>query len=311
MRSADVERRASFGRKCLWRLEVIAYDTLYWWPFKLLGPDRAARFGGWLMGKIGPRISKHKIVRNNLALAFPDMPKDAREQIAKAAWVSLGRTAGELPHLPAIRPYESDRVEIVGVEHIDAIAAAETGAVLVSGHFANWEIMAAVVCNRAGHDCVITYRAINNPHIDKRISAIRHAYGIGALTPKGIGTREVMRALSAGKSVGLMNDQKFREGIAVKFIGVEAMTAPGPTRMAMKYNVPLVYIETIRTAPARFKVIIHPPYSPAQTGDKDADVKTSVEWITARVEDTIRANPDQWFWQHQRWPKTAKPNPKT
>ncbi|CAN0558433.1 unnamed protein product, partial [Laminaria digitata] len=27
--------------------------------------------------------------------------------------------------------------------------------------------------------------------------------------------------------------------------------------------------------------------------------------ITDFIEEQVRANPDQWFWQHRRWPKEA------
>ena len=119
-------------------------------------------------------------------------------------------------------------------------------AVFISGHFANWEVMASAICNRP-LDCQITYRSANNPHIDRRIAKARHAYGINVLTPKGAGTRELMRALGRGQSVALMNDQKFNQGIAVPFFGHDAMTAPGPTRLAMKFNAPMLPISCLRT----------------------------------------------------------------
>ncbi|MEL6830370.1 MAG: lipid A biosynthesis acyltransferase, partial [Pseudomonadota bacterium] len=83
------------------------------------------------------------------------------------------------------------------------------------------------------------------------------------------------------------------------------MTAPGPSRLALKYGVPLVFVSTRRTGPARFAVTIHKPHMPVSTGDTDLDVKTSVDWINSKIEAEIRANPTQWFWQHRRWPKEA------
>jgi len=102
-----------------------------------------------------------------------------------------------------------------------------------------------------------------------------------------------------------MNDQKFNQGLAVPFFGHDAMTAPGPSRLAMKYKVPVVFISTRRTGPARFKVMIHEPFLPEQTGDADADVRACVERITRLIEGEVRDNPEQWFWQHRRWPKDA------
>ncbi|MEM7766300.1 MAG: lysophospholipid acyltransferase family protein [Pseudomonadota bacterium] len=304
IRPSDIDDRSTFWQRAQWRLETVAWDLVYWAPMKALGPDRASTVAGTIFKWIGPRLSQHKTILRNLALAFPEWTDAERQATARAAWESVGRTAGELPHLPAIDPYTSGRVEVVHPERLDAIEASGKGAVMISGHFANWEVMAAVICRRPV-DCLVTYRALNNPHIDRRINAVRRAYGIGVLAPKGLGTRDLMRALSAGRTVALMNDQKFNQGLAVPFFGHEAMTAPGPSRLALKFDVPIVPVSTVRTGPARFRVTIHEPVEVTRTGDTDADVARVVGQITEFIEAQVRAEPGQWFWQHRRWPKSA------
>ncbi|MEM9740546.1 MAG: lysophospholipid acyltransferase family protein [Pseudomonadota bacterium] len=240
----------------------------------------------------------------NICIAFPEWPKDKVNETAMAAWESAGRTAGELPHLPKIHPYDGGRVEVVGAERLDTIRNSDKGAILVSGHFANWEVMAAVICRRP-LDCLVTYRMLNNPHIDKRLNAVRQAYGIGVLAPKGLGTREMMRALQAGRAVALMNDQKFNTGLALPFLGHDAMTQPGPARLAQKYKVPIIPVSTVRSGPARFRVTIHEPIQQPDTGDQPADLEATVMGINAFLEARVKEQPGQWFWQHRRWPKEA------
>ncbi|MEO0467028.1 MAG: lysophospholipid acyltransferase family protein [Pseudomonadota bacterium] len=304
IRPKNIDDRSTFWQRVLWRLETVAWDFIYWGPMKALGPDRASDFCGWLMKKLGPRLSQHKTTKRNLRLAFPDWSDDQIDATAIDAWENVGRTAGELPHLPKIDPYEGDRVEVVGAERLDALRESDQGAVLISGHFANWEVMAAVICQRP-LDCLVTYRMLNNPHVDRRINAVRQAYGIKVLAPKGLGTRELMRALSQGRTVALLNDQKFNQGLALPFFGHTAMTAPGPSRLAQKYKVPIVPLSTERTGPARFRVTVHEPIIQPDTGDAEADLKATVSNINTWLEDRVRANPGQWFWQHRRWPKDA------
>ncbi|MEM1151742.1 MAG: lysophospholipid acyltransferase family protein [Pseudomonadota bacterium] len=307
VRPKDIDNRSTFWQRVQWRLEALAWDVVYWAPMTALGPDRASNFGGWLFRKLGPLLSQHKTAVRNISMAFPDWPDEHVRETALAAWESAGRTAGELPHLPKIHPYEGDRVEVVGVERLDRIRESEKGAVLVSGHFANWEVMAAVICRRP-LDCLVTYRMLNNPHIDRRINAVRQAYGIGVLAPKGLGTRELMRALQGGRAVALMNDQKFNTGLALPFLGHDAMTQPGPARLAQKYGVPIVPVSTVRTGPARFRVTIHEPIDQPDTGDAADDLVATVKGINAFLEDRVREQPGQWFWQHRRWPKDAWKN---
>ena len=307
IRPKDIDDRSTFWQRVVWRLEAIAWDLVYWGPMKALGPDRASDTAGWIIKRIAPLLSQNRTVKRNLRMAFPDGDEETVDRVAQEAWESVGRTAGELPHLPKIDPYDGDRVEVVNAERLDAVEASGKGAVFISGHFANWEVMAAVICRRPV-DCLVTYRALNNPHIDRRINDVRHEYGIGVLAPKGLGTRELMRALSAGRSVALMNDQKFNQGVPVPFFGHDAMTAPGPSRLAVKYGVPIVPVSTVRTGPARFRVTIHEAIYPAEGLTGDEAVLDCVRKITAFIETEVRAHPGQWFWQHRRWPKPAWKN---
>lgn len=304
VRPKDIDNRATLRQRVTWRLETVLWDVLYWAPVSLMSPERASNFGGWIGRKIGPRLSQHKVALANLRRAFPDWDTDKIETTALEAWENVGRTAGELPHLSKLKPYEDEtRLEVVNPERLDAVAQSDKGAVLVSGHFANWEVMASAICNRP-LDCLVTYRALNNPHIDRRLNALRRSYGINTLAPKGLGTRRLMKALRKGQPVALLNDQKFREGIAVSFFGHDAMTAPGPTRLAMRYDVPILPMSTVRTGPARFRVTVHEPIMPRASDTPEADTHATVSEITAFIEARIRENPGQWFWMHRRWPKT-------
>ncbi len=176
--------------------------------------------------------------------------------------------------------------------------------VFISGHFSNFEMMAAAIV-RAGVNVQVTYRAMNNPYVDERVRRTRFRYGVRMLAPKGLaGARELMRAIGRGESVALMNDQKFNGGVAAPFFGVVAHTAPGPSTYALRFGIPIVPLSVQRVGDAaRFKVIVHDPIRLENTGDHDADIEAGVKRINAFIEDRVRARPAEWFWVHKRWPK--------
>lgn len=305
IRPKEVDRRAGFWRRVQWRLEVVAWYGLYWWPMRALGLERASRVGAWVMRRLGPRLSQHKTALRNLRLAFPEKTEAEREAIARAAWASAGATAGETPHLWRLNPYEpGSPVSVVGREHLDAIAASGKAAVFISGHFSNWEVITAVLC-KGPVDSVITYRMLNNPHLDRLMSRLRGSMSNSPLVPKGLATRELMRALGKGRPVGLMNDQKFNEGLAIPFFGHEAMTAQGPSRLAVKYGVPVVPVATRRTGPGRFETVIYAPMWPVEGLSEEAKVRELTQRVTGFIEERVREMPEQWFWMHRRWPKAA------
>ena len=294
--------KGGFVRHLTWRLECLAYDLvrLLLKPFSF---DQISAFGGWVIGLIGPLTSKHKIARKGLETAFPDADETQINSWLKAQWKNTGRTFGEFPLMHRLKVFEDDRVTIIGQDKLDALIASGKPAVIVTGHFANWEVMAAVL-TQSGLPVQITYRKINNPYIDKRVRDQRLAYGTKLLVAKSgaRGARQILDALAKGESVALMNDQKFNQGLALPFFGVDAMTAPGPTRLALRSSAALQPISITRDK-AQFTMTFHDPIELAKSGDDAADTEAGVKQINGFLEDRIREHPDQWFWVHRRWPK--------
>lgn len=295
-------RLKSLAHTLGWRLEAAGWDALSRW-FARMPIEEASDAGGRWARRVGPLTSAHQTALRNIRLAFPDAGEARVRDIALGCWETIGRTAGEFSHLGELKAYQpGGRVIVQGVERLDEVMASGRGAVFVAGHFANWEVMAAAILHR-GARCQITYRHANNPFIDARITAIRRAYGVVDFAPKGAhGARELLAALQRGESAALMNDQKMNDGVAVPFFGHLAMTAPGPTRLAMRFGAPLIPISTLRDAPGRFTVTFHEPIKVSTNPDHGAAVIETVTRISAFMEARIREAPEQWFWVHRRWP---------
>jgi KDO2-lipid IV(A) lauroyltransferase len=288
----------SLGRKLGWRLEALAYDMVSL-LLKLFPFNAISAFGGWLLRLIGPLTSKHRIAKTGLKIAFPEKADSEISQILKAQWDNSGRTFAEFPISHRIKAFEGQRVTIKGLE----IFKANTPAIIVTGHFANWEVMATVL-TQSGLPVRITYRKINNPYIDARVRKQRERYGTKFLVQKSghKGGRELFEALKNGESIALLNDQKFNTGVEVPFFGEDAMTAQGATRLALKTGRPLLPMAVTRDG-AKFTVTFYDPLTLENTGDRDADVLNGVTQVTEFIENRIREKPAQWFWVHRRWPK--------
>lgn len=295
-------RPPSWFRKATWRIEAAAFD-LFTALARLAPLDRVSDVGGWLLRRLGPLTSTHATVMRNLEIAFPDAPADERARLAGDQWENLGRMFAEFPLVDRIFA-DPSRIRIVNGERLAEIARNKEPVVFISGHFANWELMAAAIVG-AGVDCLITYRAANNPYVDQRIREGRARYGVQLFAPKGESARDLLQALAKGRSVALMNDQKFNEGIAVPLFSEPAMTAPGPTRMALARGVVLQPLIVRRMKGARFEVTVDEAIRPESTGDRVRDVETGVRCINSWLEGVIRAHPEQWFWVHKRWPKAV------
>jgi Kdo2-lipid IVA lauroyltransferase/acyltransferase len=301
-------KNVGLGQRLLWRLEVAGFDLVSA-AMRLLPVEAASSFGAALFGALGPLTSTHRLVERNLELAFPEKTAEERAQLGRESWRHLGRMAAEFTMLDRLTP-ASGRIEVVGRERLEAIARDNLPAVLISGHFSNFEIMAAVIVD-SGVRCQITYRAANNPYFDERIVRARRSYGVELFSPKGVdGSRELLQAMNRGESIALLNDQKFGDGIALPFFGHVATTAPGPTRMALRGDGRLTPMSVQRLKGARFRVVIHEPIVLERTGDRKADLASGVAQVNAFVEARIRERPEEWWWVHKRWPNEAYPKKK-
>ena len=296
---------SKFLKHARWRGEVLAYDIVRA-IMLLFSFNAVSNFGAWLFKKIGPKTSKQNIVMTGLRTAFPQKSEAELNALALAQWENTGRTFAEFPMLGRVRVFDKNsRVKVIGLEKLEALRDNNVGAVLISGHFANWEIMAAVF-SQAGLPVRVTYRPTNNPYFDRRIRSQRKKYGIDLMVAKSgaKGAKELLAALKSGDSVALLNDQKFNEGIAVPFFGVDAMTAPGPTRMALRTGAPLVPMFVRRVEKTRFEVEIYDPIEIENTGDRSGDIERGVVAVTEWVEARINEDPAGWFWVHRRWDKS-------
>jgi len=298
-KGGSAHKEVPFLQDLNWRLEAAAFQALFGF-LRLLGVERASGFGGKLLRTLGPLTGTHKTVTRNLRIAFPDMDEDERNHLAVDQWEQTGRTFAELAVMDRLTP-ESGRIDLVGMERLHAIRDSGKPVVLISGHLANFEVMAAVIM-AAGVPCQVTYRAANNPYVDALIRQSRERYGIKLFAPKGDGTRELMAGMKRGESIALLVDQKYSQGPEVEFFGQPVNASPGAARMALKFGTVMQPLSVVRLPGVRFRVTAHEPIAVPDTGDKAADVRAGVQAANRFVEDRVREHPVDWFWVHKRWP---------
>ncbi|MGD9982464.1 MAG: lysophospholipid acyltransferase family protein, partial [Hyphomonadaceae bacterium] len=270
-----------------------------------LGLERASRWGGAIVPVIAPINSAWKTAIRNIRMSFPDESDAWHRDVRRESFVELGRMSGEFPHMGKfLEKYHNGEVRLDGKEIVEATRG--KGAVFIGGHFSNWEITSLCLA-QVDPDSHFTYRPANNPVIDKYIVETRAAFGLTLQAAKGKeGGMGLLRSLKRGRSVALMNDQKYNAGLAVPLFGYDCMTADGPTRLALKFNVPLIPITGRRIEGTKFVATAYPAIALDYSKPNDEQtVLDGVKRVNEFMEARIREAPGQWFWSHRRWPKSA------
>lgn len=284
----------------LWILEAIPVFALLG-IFRLLGVDTASAFGGWLGRSLAPIAPAHETARRNLRAAFPDKSDAEIGAILNGMWDNLGRTFAEYAHFRAFCGFPNARIEIVNLDIARAALASGKGAIALSGHCANWELM-ALGAWQAGIDGAEVYRPVNNPLINRWIMRQRRRFAYPTqISKNGDNVRELLRTLKEGKALAMLTDQKHSEGLPIPFFGRDAWTATGPAVLGLRTGAALVPVRMVRTGGANFQMTFYPPLEISRSGDKDADIAATLGLINKALEDAVREHPAQWLWAHNRW----------
>jgi len=276
------------------------------WLLKLKAnilPESWAGSVGGSTGRVVGRIwgRRRRIARGNLARAFPEIPPPEINRIVRGVFDNLGRTAFEILRLGRERPEMIlGRFDAEGTEHLAQAAAQGHGALLMTGHFGNWELLGAWV-RALGYPLDVVVKPARNPLADRFYNAQRARVGVGIIHTQ-VATRGIVRALQAGRFVAILADQYAGEdGVEVEFFGRMVSTPRGPATLALRLGCSILTGVSIRQPHGRFLAKIDGPVVYQPTGDVERDVFAITQEFTRRLENHIRRYPDQWLWTHRRW----------
>jgi Kdo2-lipid IVA lauroyltransferase/acyltransferase len=298
---APEERRLPLSRRFRYLAEAAGFFAMIG-LFRLLGLDRASAFGGWLGRNIAAPSRMSRLARANLEASFPEKSTGEIDAILRGMWDNLGRVLGEYAHLDKLKwDGPNPRIEVSGIEKAQPSLVPGKGILLISAHFANWEVM-PFMANSYGLKGAIVVRPTNNPYVNRWLERVRTRNGLPEVISKGAsGLRRIFALLRGGDAVCMLVDQRTSEGIPAPFFGRDALTTPAPAALALKLGAIIVPISNERVGGARFHVRVHPAIPVPNTGDADRDLLEMTAAINGFVEERVRAHPEQWLWIHRRW----------
>lgn len=266
--------------------------------FILLSAPRASHFGGWLGRHLGLFLTgANRRARKHLETALPGRSNAEYKDILKGMWDNLGRIVAEYPALD----YCVDNLEIAGAENLRQALSDHGQAILFSGHIGNWEVMAAALL-RYKVPVDLVYRAPNNPYVAKLLDHFRSMNGRLRLLPKSrTGTRQLVESVRSGRTIGILIDQKYNEGIEVPFFGHPAMTSPAFVQLSQKYSAPLVPFRVERLEGMNMRLSFYPVIETLNQDGAPRKAEDVIGEAHALLETWITERPDQWLWLHRRW----------
>lgn len=287
----DLRDRIRFAviRGTLWMLRCL--------PYRWRVPA-----SGWIVSRIvAPLVGWRKRIRANLARIRPDLPRAEVERLTRAVPDNFGRTLAELfsPEdfvpIACATPFEGP-----GLAALDAARAEGRPAILVSGHFGNYDVIRAGVIHR-GFSVGGIYRPMNIRQFNEIYVETISKIGTPLFSRGRRGMAEMMRFLKSGGTLAVLIDQRLRNGAPLDFFGHPAYTALSFAELALKYDAVLIPCYGIRQPDGlSFRAVFEAPVSHTTPEDMTQALNDSLEA-------QVRAHMGQWLWFHNRWKEIKKP----
>jgi KDO2-lipid IV(A) lauroyltransferase len=249
-------------------------------------------------------LEHRRIALQNLRIAFGgDKSKEEMRSIAKKTFQNLGMMAIEFFRIPDmdLEAYQK-KVETKGVDEALKVLEMNKGALLLLGHFGNWELMALMSKVIQKNILVIAKPIKRNPWLERWFIESREGEGLEVIPPKDA-IPKVIKALSQNKVVGILFDQRGKrsKGVWADFFGRKVPTTPGLAVMALKSGAPVLPVFMIRNGFQKHRLIVKRPLELIHTGNFKKDVEANTQLFNDALESIIREYPDQWLWIHRRW----------
>ena len=253
----------------------------------------------------GPKIWRHKVVMENLAIAFPDKSDEERKQLASDSWAQMARSLLEYVYLDEIfdldeESADSENIEIRNAEQFLKLRDDGLPAILFTGHIANFELL-PMVAAKYGLEIQSLFRQPNNKYAANHVASARKNLQKNLIASGSGAAFKLVNALERNEHIGLLVDQKFRRGIKVPFFGKDAPTNTLLAKLARRYDCPVHGARAIRLPNGRYRLEITDELVLPRDANGDIDVRGTTELVTNMIEDWVREYPDQWLWMHRRW----------
>lgn len=186
------------------------------------------------------------------------------------------------------------------VSRLDEVLAEGRGAIVVTAHIGNWELLCARLARR-GHAGAVVGRVRRKDPSHRWLVDMRRAYGIETI-PQDASPREALGVLRGGGVLGLLTDLRVRQldGVERPFLGAPALTMTAPAAFARTHGAPLVPVRCVRRG-ARYVLSVEEPLAMGE----DIDRREAMIELLDRQNDVfarwIADTPEQWAWHQRRW----------
>ncbi len=248
-----------------------------------------------LLGCFAPQIFLRAARRARQQLESV-MPQLDAVKITRHMFVHFAESLWELSRLHRSVPELDDAARRV----LDAVLAEGKGAVVISGHIGNWELLGQAIA-ASGYPIATIAKPLYDPRVTQWLQEWRTAHGLQLVwRDENNAGKTILSVLRRNRLMAFLIDQNTKTaGDFVPFFGLPAFTPTIPAAIALRTGAPIIFCWHHRRAKRHKMSFERIHYAP--TGNPKRDVSALTAMFNDHLESAIRSAPEQWVWLHSRW----------
>jgi KDO2-lipid IV(A) lauroyltransferase len=267
--------------------------------------------------RIGAGVGRLVLKRNNrtvqntavnLRIVMPQLDSAEQAALLREVMIESGKSVVELAKIwggGAERALGLIR-EVRGEALLDAALATGKGVIIAAPHLGCWELLNYWLCRKT--PMAILYRPPRVTAVEGLLRKVRGALAPEQVRADGAGVRTLYKRLAAGRTVGILPDQKPRagEGEFAPFFDRDALTMVLLPRLAARTGATVLFAFAERLANgAGYRVHL----LPAPESIADADLTVACAALNQGVQSCVELAFAQYQWQYKRYSADDRPSP--
>ncbi|MBM4192240.1 MAG: lipid A biosynthesis acyltransferase [Gammaproteobacteria bacterium] len=243
---------------------------------------------------------KPAVIRQSLALAFPDKTSAEIKAIRREFYRSYGDVMVEIVKSASMTEREfDDRMQFTNFEIVREAISSGTPAVLLAGHQCNWEWLLLGMSKRLNFPVDTAYKPLKSATADREMRALRSRFG-ARMIPIDRMTRDILVRRRVPRLIVLAADQ---EPVAsdrrhwTQFLNRDTAFFMGGDVLASSLNYPVFFATICRTGRGRYSA----SFELMRAKNEVLVLGELTERFARRVERQIHESPADWPWSHKRW----------
>ena len=269
-------------------------------PLPLSWP--VAHAGAWLVGHMMSSVRDALV--DNLRVVFPhETDAQLRRRAYRTCHTYTDDWMDFMRSISWSREKVLDRFSYERADRLTDALSLGKGAILVTGHFGNWE--AGSVLMKALR---VPLSVVAMPEPDPTVNWLRHRVRseVGADTievRQSLDTAlQIRRRLNEGRTVAMLIDRHYdRDRVPVTMFGRQTHFLGAPVLLAHLTGAPLVPMFLVREGRGRFRAMPQEPILVDRTGNRDEQVRKAAQQVATMLEGQILARPDCWYQFYRYW----------